>query len=88
MKATIETTPPSMHSLLYYVQFGSYVEVLNATVSLEDFTGKICLWTMTNDLIPLESPRHERHLSNEEASNTNVRRLAPGEKITLVIRGE
>lgn len=88
MRATVEITPPSMHALLYYAPFGSYVEILNAPAGFEDFVGKVCLWTMTNDLIPLESPRNERHLGNEESKEIQVRKLAPGEKITLVIRGE
>lgn len=87
MKATVETVPPSMQSLLYYAPLGSYVEILNAP-AFEEFTGKICLWTMTNDLIPLEAARNMRHVSNEEANNTFCRKLAPGEKITVVIRGE
>jgi hypothetical protein len=88
MKATVETTPPSMHALLYYAPFGSYVEILNAPTGFEEYIGKICVWTMTNDLIPLEAPRQERHLTMEEPKEIQVRKLAPGEKITLTIKGE
>jgi hypothetical protein len=77
-----------MHALLYYAPFGSYVEILNAPAGFEDFVGKVCVWTMTNDLILLEAPRSARHLTVDESQNTQVRKLAPGEKITLVIRGE
>lgn len=87
MRASVETTPPSMHALLYYAPLGSYVEVLNAP-TLEDYVGKICVWTMTNALIPLEYPRKQTQVSSEDSKEIQVRKLAPGEKITLTIRGE
>lgn len=77
-----------MHALLYYCSYGDYVEVLNAPAGLEELVGKICAWTMGSDLVPLESPRNTRHVETDEVQHIQVRKLAPGEKITLTIRGE
>jgi hypothetical protein len=88
MRATVETTPAALHALLYYCAFGDYVEILNAPAGLEDYVGKICAWTELNDLVPLEYPRNSIHLTMEQTKEVSVRKLAPGEKITLTIRGE
>ena len=69
----------------YDIEAVSYTHL---PAGFEDFVGKVCVWTMTNDLILLEAPRSARHLTVDESQNTQVRKLAPGEKITLVIRGE
>ena len=88
MKASIETTPPALHALLYYCSFGDYVEILNAPAVMESYVGKICAWTQLSDLVPLDYPRNTVRLTPEQTQEVSVRKLAAGEKITLTIRGE
>lgn len=88
MRASIETTPPALHALLYYCSFGDYVEVLNAPAGLEEYVGKVCAWTELNVLVPLEYPRNSVHLTVDQCKELSVRKLAAGEKITLTIKGE
>lgn len=87
MKAFVTTTTKSEVSL-DVVCYGSYVRVI-ACPGFPSFVGRICIWTMESELVPLHAPNDSLSYSVNNAfrsNNVTVEILPVGETITITIQ--